>query len=111
MPPKPRSLVGRITAAARKMVASREAETPEEARSRTEDQRTRQATFRVAVTREQRQVRREEDRARQATSRETETPEQSRTRVDNQRTRQGASRAATWASIEGEAFRYNPVNS
>ena len=98
-------------AAARRMVASREAETSEQTQSRTEVQRTRQATSRAAETREQRQVRREEDRVRQATSRETETLEQSRTRIDNQRTRQVASRAATWASIEGEAFRHNPVNT
>ena len=79
MPPKRRSLVGRITAAARRMLASREAETPQETRSRTADQRTRQATSRAAETPQETRSRTEDQRTRQATSR---AAEESRGRFD-----------------------------
>ena len=50
-------------------------------------------------------------RARRATSIAADSPAQRRTRSEDQRTRQAASRAVRWASIEGEAFRYNPGNN
>ena len=57
---------------------------------------------------QQRQTRAGNQRTRQAVLRAADSPAQRRTRSENQRTRQAASRAALWASIEGEAFRYNP---
>lgn len=36
---------------------------------------------------------------------------QRRTRIGNQRRQQSASRAAHWAFLEGEAFRYDPANN
>ena len=79
MPPKRRTSLGRSTSAARRMEALRGAETPEEARSRVDDQRARQAASRAAETPEQTRDRVGDQRARQAASRAVETSEEKKT--------------------------------
>jgi hypothetical protein len=88
IPPKKRGSLGRSTSAARRMVASRAAEAPE-----------------------QNEVRREEARTRRATSRAAETPEQGQARRGDDRTRRSISRAARWRFIEREAFQYDPAKN
>ncbi|CAF1644457.1 unnamed protein product, partial [Didymodactylos carnosus] len=92
MPAKRRTLLGRnklgLIVYVQRQAASRDAESPEQTRTRIDGQR-----------------------ARQAASRAVETPEQRRTRSKDQRRRQAASRAVHWTFMEGEAFRYDPANS
>ena len=93
------------------MAASRAAETPEQARSRLDDQRSRQAASRAAETQEQEQVRCEGDRTRRAASRAAETPGERQARRGNDRASRSESRAAQWKFMEWEAFQYDPARS
>jgi len=88
MPPQKRGFLGRSTSAARRMAASRAAETSE-----------------------QKEARREEGRTRHATARAAETPEQGQARRENDRTRRSTSRAARWTFMEREAFQYDPTKN
>jgi hypothetical protein len=88
MPVKKSASLGRRTASARRVAASRPGETPEQTCTRLDDQSTRQATTRAA-----------------------ETPQQRRTRSEDQRRRQTVSRAAQWTFMEREAFQYDPASN
>jgi hypothetical protein len=83
MPVKKSASLGRRTASARRVAASRAGETPEQTCTRLDDQSTRAA----------------------------ETPQQRRTRSEDQRRRQTVSRAAQWTFMEREAFQYDPASN
>jgi hypothetical protein len=109
MPPKRRPSLGRSTASAKKVAASRASETLPEREARLEDMRGRAASSRASETLSEREARLEDKRGRAASSRASETLSEREARLSDKRTRATSSRMKIFQKdLKLEAFQYQP---